>query len=295
MKIKNYLSILTVLLFVISSCKKDPKEFEPPVLPEGPKLIVKILVDSTQERLGNTGQPSSIPSGNSAQSPIFNSISAHYLELAPTAFTALGTGSILYQAPETAVGGANAIDFNQSTVIEPGAIFLEIPLSEINPGSYEWVRLSLSYQNYDVKFYYNNLPFTGTLASFVGFNTYIEDYTIKNQSVSLNSNKLQGYWGFETAFTLNTGQAPPGATTVPNPIFASSPIPQGSCVVTGDFDNALVITGNETEDITMNLSLSINKSFEWTDSNGNGHWDVEPGANENVVDMGLRGLVPSIQ
>lgn len=295
MNILKISSLYLFIAFTIVACKKDPKEFEPPVLPDGPKLIVKLLVDSNQVRLGNTGNQSSIPSGNSAQSPIFNSISAHYLELSPTAFTALGTGSILYQAPETAIGGANAIDFNQSTVIEPGAIFLEIPLSEINPGSYEWVRLSLSYQNYDVKFYYNNLPFTGTLASFVGFNTYIEDYTIKNQSVTLNSNKLQGYWGFETAFTLNTGQAPPGATTVPNPIFASSPIPQGSCVVTGDFDNALVITGNETEDITMNLSLSINKSFEWTDSNGNGHWDVEPGANENVVDMGLRGLVPSIQ
>ena len=78
-------------------------------------------------------------------------------------------------------------------------------------------------------------------------------------------------------------------------LFNSSPIPAGSCVVTGEFENALVITGNETEDITLNMSLSVNKSFEWVDTNDNGLWDVQPGANENVVDMGLRGLIPKIE
>jgi hypothetical protein len=40
------------------------------------------------------------------------------------------------------------------------------------------------------------------------------------------------------------------------------------------------------------MSLSTNNSFEWNDSNGNGKWDVDPGSFENVVDMGLRGLIP---
>ena len=62
-------------------------------------------------------------------------------------------------------------------------------------------------------------------------------------------------------------------------------------VVTGGFSSPLVITGNETEDIYVTLSLSTNKSFEWIDTNPDGKW--EPGANESVVDMGLRGMIPS--
>lgn len=87
------------------------------------------------------------------------------------------------------------------------------------------------------------------------------------------------------------GQAPEGATTVPNPLAATSPIPAGSCVVTGQFVNPLVIAGNETADVDLILSLSINKSFEWIEVNNDGMF--EPLAGETVVDMGLRGLIPS--
>jgi hypothetical protein len=66
-------------------------------------------------------------------------------------------------------------------------------------------------------------------------------------------------------------------------------------LVTGAFagGNKLTITGNETKDIIVTVSLSTNKSFEWTDTNGNGKWDVTKG--ERVVDMGLRGMIPSFQ
>jgi hypothetical protein len=108
-------------------------------------------------------------------------------------------------------------------------------------------------------------------------------------------NKKQGYWGFESTFysqlVADTGSA--AGTTVPNPIDATSPIPPGSCVVTGAFANApLVITGNETEDIIIDVSLSINKSFEWVDIYANGLW--EPLKGEYVVDMGLRGMIPTV-
>ncbi len=258
-------------------------------------MIVKLDVDPNQERLGNDGTPSDIPTGNAGQDPVFNKISAHYMELAPNANTLLGQGAIVYQAPETAAGGDNAIDFDKSIIVAPGENFLEIPLKDIQSGSYEWIRLSLSYQNYDVTFYFNDEPFTGTVASFVGFNSYITNYTVKNEQVSVNGNRLQGYWGFETITGVLTGQAPEGATTVPNPLFATSPIPQGSCVVTGKFDTNLVITGNETQDIEVTLTLSINKSFEWVDVNGNNRWDVDTDSGENIVDMGLRGLIPSHQ
>ena len=89
--------------------------------------------------------------------------------------------------------------------------------------------------------------------------------------------------------------APAGSTTVVNPLFATSPIPAGSCVVTGKFDRPLVISGNETEDITVTLSFSINNSFEWKDTNGNGKLDIYADGvtpAEQIVDMGLRGLIP---
>lgn len=137
----------------------------------------------------------------------------------------------------------------------------------------------------------------GRLASFVGFNTYINDYVINAESVTVDDDKLQGYWGFEADVFgspyVTTGQAPAGATTVPNPLFATSPIPAGSCVVTGEFQDPLVITGSETEDIVVILSLSCNQSFEWVDGNANGKY--EPSLGENVVDMGLRGLIPYVE
>ncbi len=283
-------------IILISSCKKEDEDVTPTPQPSpGPKLIVKLSTNPNQERLGNLGQPTSIPAGNAGQNPTFNKISAHYFELAPTALTALGAGQVLYHAPETTTGGSTAINFSQSKIVNPGDIFLEIPIKDIAPGSYSWVRLSLSYQNYDLQFYFNGLALTGTVASFVGFNTYISKFPVKNQELTVNANKLQGFWAFETINGITSGQAPAGATTVPNPLFASSPIPAGSCVVTGQFAAPLQITGNETSNITINMSLSVNKSFEWVDTNGNGKWDVEPGANENVVDMGLRGLVPIIE
>ncbi|MFT5753905.1 MAG: hypothetical protein ACI9FW_000806 [Flavobacterium sp.] len=268
------------------SCQKDDVSTEP-------NLIIKFKFDANQVRLNNIGQPAIIPVGNAAQTPIFNSISAHYFELAPNAFTQLGQGTVLYHAPETMTGGSSAIDFNQSNIVGEDEVFLSIPLSQVTQGSYEWVRVSLSYQNFDVSIRNVGNDYTGTFASFVGFNTYISNHSIGTNLFPINGNRAQGYW----AFALNdfpfatSGQAPAGATTVPNPLAASSPIPAGSCVVTGKFASNLIVNGNETKDVVITLSLSINNSIEWTEVNADGKY--EPSAGENIVDMGLRGLIPS--
>lgn len=269
-----------------SSCKKDDDK---PT--DGPVLRFKFVLDPTQERLGNLGTPASMPAGHAGQNPQFNGISAHYVELAPTQYTLLGDGEILFKNEETTVGGSKAIVFKKEIIKNNGEVFLEVPLSEVAAGSYEWLRVSLAYQNYNVQFNALGQTFTGTLASFVGYNTYIETYKIKDSTVTVNANKAQGYWGFETIYTLNTGQAP--ATTVPNPIQATSPIPLNSCVVTGGFAQPFVVTGDETEDITILVSLSTNQSFEWEDLNDDDQWDPLDG--ENVVDMGLRGLMPIVE
>jgi hypothetical protein len=256
-------------------------------------LVIKFVFEDNQVRLNNLGQPSAVANGNAAQTPIFNAISAHYIEMAPNANTQLGFGEIIYHAAETNIGGTNAIDFSQAKIVTEGETFLKIPLSAIASGSYEWLRVSLSYQNYQISVRNQGVDYNGTLASFVGFNTYINTHSIGNNIFPIDGNKAQGYW----AFAINnqpysaSGQAPSGATTVPNPLSATSSIPPGSCVVTGKFANNFVITGNETKDITMTLSLSINNSFEWHEVMVDGKF--EPSLGENVVDMGLRGLIPS--
>lgn len=322
---KNILGTLLFLCLLISCKKKDDAKVEEPQptttgttnpcptcdFPDtvwkatgtGAKLIFKFNFDSTQERLNNLGMPSSVPSGNAAQSPLFNVMSAHYVEMAEGDFTQVGAGAVLYKAEETDCGGSKAIVFCKSTICKNGDVFFSIPLSEVKAGSYKWLRVSLAYQNYDIKIKTNSTGIIdGTLASFVGYNTYVSKYKMKEATMTptLNpeTNKLQGYWGFYTKVSgiefKSEGQAPQTTVVNPNP---NSPIPAGSCLVTGEFFNdgsssksPLVINGNETQDIIITVSLSTNKSFEWKEKTVDGLFQPEIG--ETVLDMGLRGMIP---
>jgi hypothetical protein len=318
-------SVALAGLFTLNACKKDKDEPvadtptptpTPACIPAtsfdpgtgtAPRLIFKFKFDSTQVRLDNFGNPATIAAGHAAQSPIFNLMSQHYIELAGD-FDALGSGQVLYVGTQTTTGGATAIDYCASTQTANNVVFFSTPLSAITAGSYKWLRISLAYQNYNITYKANVIPGshigTGTVASFIGFKTYISGYQVNGNSYAPSTsaggvgNHAQGYWGFETN-VLGTnyfidGQSP--GTTVPNPLFATSPIPAGSCVVTGQFVNntltnaPLVITGTETADIVITVSLSTNKSFEWIDTTPDGYYQPEVG--ETVVDMGVRGLVP---
>jgi len=273
-----------------------------------PCLNICFRFNSDQERLGNTGQIASIPPGNAGQNPNFKLIAAHYYEISQNALTPLGGGSILFQ-PATVTDTSyptndvkrNAFNFADLNRTKEYDIALSVPIKNITPATYQYMRISLAYQEYDVSLRINNtvvgsLDFTGRLSSFVGVNTYITSYINNDETITVNGFKAQGYWYFNPAsitvsgFPINpvssTGQSP--GTTVVNPIFATSPIPAGSCVVTNAFDSPITITGTETKDINIIASLSTNKSFEWRDLNGNGIW--EPADGETVVDMGLRGI-----
>jgi hypothetical protein len=269
-----------------------------------PRLIFKFKFDSTQARLNNVGMPSTIPSTNAAQSPTFNGMSAHYIELAQTDLTQVGGGAVLYKAEETNCGGSKAITFCKSVVCKEGDVCFAIPISSVTPGTYKWLRVSLAYQNYDIKVRANGQNLTGKVASFVGFNTYVSKYKMGSAVMTPTAgggpgNHPQGYWGFLTSVMgtnyVADGQAQQTTVVNPNP---SSPIPAGSCLVTGAFEQfanpgtgaPLVITGNETSDIIITISLSTNKSFEWKELTADGLF--EPSIGETVVDMGLRGLVP---
>ena len=314
MKTKHLLTLCAftcAALFLASSCKKDKDTTpsSPATTPAPPSLVFKFKFDSTQVRLDNFGNPSTIPAGNAAQSPVFNFMSQHYIELAGD-FDSLGAGEVLFTGATTTAGGASAIDYAHATQTAQNEVFFSKPLSQITPGSYKWLRVSLAYQNYNIKYKSSYIPGsgigTGTLASFIGFRTYVNSYQINGHTYTPSTsaggpgNHDQGYWGFETTILstnyFTDGQAPAGATTVPNPRFATSPIPAGSCVVTGQFVNntmansPLVITGTETSDIVITVSLSTNKSFEWHEVTADGYFQPEIG--EYVVDMGVRGMKP---
>ena len=310
---KHYWAAYIALCICVASCTKADNGEATEA-----KLIFRYKFDSTQERLNNTGQPASVADGNIAQSPVFNSMNTHYIELAPNASTPLGKGAILYKAPETDAGGETAIDFERSVSARNNEVFYAVPLKDIAPGEYEWLRISLAYQNYGVQYHVDttiiittdtstnsiviNQDLTGTIASFIGYNTYLKSYLIKTQSLTVDGNRRQGYWGFETTLSgegfnetyTTSGQSPEGGTTVVNPIFDTSPVPAGSCVVTAAFvPGKLVITGKETENIIVEVSLSTNKSFEWKEVVNNGIWDPLKG--EPVVVMGIRGMIPTVK
>ncbi|MBK8566838.1 MAG: hypothetical protein IPN76_26785 [Saprospiraceae bacterium] len=303
MKIK---SIFYLVLFALTFCSCKKAETEAPN-----NLVFSIHFDPEQPRLDNLGEPSQIPSGHAAQTPTFRGMSIHYIELAQNAFVPLGGGAILYQGKETMKGGENAVDFDQAKTVGDGEQFVTISLSDLPPGSYEWVRTSVTYQHYDIKYNLQNVPVigeitnqSGTVASFVGFNTYISELKPNEHSITVNDDKKQGFWAFEPSFSapyqaynsIYSGQAPTAATTVVNPIFDTSPVPPGSCVVTGKFATPLIVTGDETRDVKVRLAFSINNSFEWKEEIANGQLDFfadDASKNERIVDMGLRGLVPS--
>ena len=321
----KYFFIPFLLVMVMAACTKPNNNSNNAT---GPRLRFVLKLDSTQARLDAIGNPSTIPSNHRAQSPRFNSFGAHYIELSANDLTGVGAGTVLYvthtvpTVPVT-VGTStftNAIDFDSLNLKNSGEEIFSIPLSQVKAGSYKWFRMSVAYQNYDVNYVIkagttvNTYTFpsdyfgAGTLASFVGFQTYINSYMLKTQSVPVYAPKMQGYWGFESPFvyggasyttTPTQGQAPAGVTTVVNPIFATSPIPQGSCLVTGQFKNKsltaqnLTITGTETADITVVVSMSTNNSFEWLEMSGDNYYCPLNG--DVVTDMGLRGLIPIIQ
>ncbi|HLP49375.1 MAG TPA: hypothetical protein VK154_00680, partial [Chitinophagales bacterium] len=187
--LKTILSAALIAL-LFAGCNKDKTD-------NSPKLIFKFKFDPTQQRLGNVGDPQPMPAGHAGQSPSFNAMSAHYIELAPAALTPLGQGQVLYRAAETTAGGNNAIDFEKSTFAKDGETFFSVPIRDIAAGDYDYLRVSLAYQNYDVLLYVDtsvnvggvNYPIQNespcTVASFIGFNTYVKNYKVKNQTIAV--------------------------------------------------------------------------------------------------------------
>lgn len=322
MKLLKLLFLFTLVTFF--SCQKDD-EGETDIGTSNTKINFQFQFDKDQQRLDGLGNPIDIANGNSAQSPDFNSMSVHYIEFVPTKFTQVGEGAVVYEGKTQIAENANferAIVWDEAIQSGDSEIFHEITLDKLPPGTYEYLRASVTYQNADVRFNLINLPAPlpaalnnqkGTLSGFIGFNTYITDHQVKEKTIAVDGDRTQGFWAFEPQLDqpyqdlyiqyansagVVSGQAPEGSTTVVNLLESFGvTIPEGSCIVTGQLTEPLVITGEETEDIKVILSFSVNQSFEWIDVNSNGEWDLDVSgqAVESVVDMGLRGLEVKVE
>ena len=304
-------------VFFILACDKDDNT------QKETQLKFQFRFDEDQVRLDNFGEASLIPAGNAAQTPEFHALSVYYIELVPSKFTQIREGEVIYEA-ETQTDEGNgsfedAVIFDKAIVSDENQTFLSLDLKNIPPGDYPYLRVSIGYQNAGVRFNILNIPEpingdlknqSATLAGFIGFNTFIKDVLVGERTLSVNGDRQQGFWAFEPqldepyqSFYLNyvnasgvlSGQVPAGAVTVVNPLSQFGvELPFGSCIVTGAFEGqALHISGDETEDILLSLSFSVNQSFEWEDYNNNGEWDLDlqSGSIEPLADMGLRGLI----
>ena len=206
----RYFGVISLLFCIgtLSCTKVDNGELTEP------HLIFRYRFDSTQGRLGNDGKPAPLVNGRAALSPVINLMSTDYIELTPDATTALGNGVILYRGAQTNEGGETAFDFAKAVTAADREVFFAIPLKNIPAGSYEWLRMSAAYQNFRIQCHVDttitlvtdttsrnltiNQDFPGTIASFIGFNTYITSFTVQRQALTVNANRKQGYWVFET-------------------------------------------------------------------------------------------------
>jgi hypothetical protein len=296
---------LTLVLVGLLSCKKEPERM----------LHFIIRFDPSQEKLGNNGLPALLRTDLAAQTPLVNEIGLNGIELVQNDFTKFGEGVSVFSTPETTVGGTQAVDYQQVKLGKSGERLVSIPLNSILPGTYNWVRTSVAYQNFDVIFNMLNVPFAGnfleergTLATFTASNNYITAYKVWDRVDSVKGNRKQGYWCLETKLSpaykpynrMFNGQSATGTITSPNPLSQTAPTPENFTILTGRFETPLSISGSETSDVTVTLTFSNNKSFEWEETiNKNGKWDFnlqpimgQPSV-ERVMDMGLRGLKAS--
>lgn len=296
--------LFCLIVFALISCTREP------AMDTSVRLIFRVRFDSTMDRLNNLGIPASVPAGHGAQHPVINAMAVDYIELLPGRNTPLSAGAVIYKTDITYLGGDSATDFSRLVPAGHNEVFFATRLNNIAPGEYEWLRVGFAYLNTTIAFRVDSTvndstevhnDFIGNLTYFLGAKTYIGTYSVKSQQLVLDTNKVQGYWGFEGLISgdkiseviVREGQSDEGATTVVNLLHDTSPLPPGSGIVTAAFaPGKLVITGAETENIVVELAISVNKSFEWKEQIENGKWDV---LKEPIVDMGLRGMNPTIR
>ena len=295
------LQSMAVILAALSmfSCNKDVKEF-----------VSQYFIseaDPSGARLDWDGNSSEVAAGNIGITPdsVLN-IGIHYLELVQDANTAYKSGVIIYRSPETFQGGEIAIDFDSLLFLAPGTEIFNANLRKIPPGTYSYIRASVTCISYGITVDLDDVPGAGavnnvpaTMYSFLGYRTYIGSIQADTNDQEINANRALGFWLLETRQpeadwnkVIQT-QLNSNLVTVVNELSDSAPIPNSTAIITGVFDEPLVITGEESDDLYLTLTFSVNKVIEVADANSDGTWDLNYQFNvlsEELMDHGLRSL-----
>ena len=104
---KIQIIILNLILFLFMSCSSDNSV-------DNARVLFKLQFDPDQARLDNFGQLESVPEGNAAQTPRFNEMGVHYIELSEGINILAYEGTEIFNSPTTIEGGKEAIDFEQA-------------------------------------------------------------------------------------------------------------------------------------------------------------------------------------
>ena len=228
-------------------------------------LILKFKFNDTLAPLNDTGGLYVMPNGNAAQTPVYNNIAANYVALsADSTFTNMALVYGTYLNDTT----TNFVNYKNLVKVKDGEAFVSISLASIKPGTYNWLRVSIAYQNFDIKFRLDsnvasfsqngvqypgaifNGDYIGTIAAFSAFSTFVDEngYIINEHKVPAYNQYIgNGVWALETHLGtggiyypsdyLNiTGRA---NTTSVNPLWATrnSPTPKRSAVLTANLNS----------------------------------------------------------
>ena len=293
---------LTVVLLSVAtlfSCNKDVKEFV--------SQYFQSEADPDGIRLDRDGNASTIASGDIGITPdSISNIGIHYMELVPDAGTAYKNGIIIYRSAETFEGGEIAIDFDSLLFVAPGTAIFNANLRKIPPGTYSYIRASVACISYDMQIDLDDIPgvdeandVPSTFYSFLGYRTYIRIIQGDSLTQEVNANRALGFWLLETKHPgsawnkIFQSQVNSNQVTVVNELSGTAPIPNTTGVITGRFEEPLVITGEEPDDLYITLTFSVNDVLEVEDSNGDGNLDINyqfDVLSEVLKDHGLRSL-----
>lgn len=175
-------------------------------------------------------------------------------------------------------------------------------LKQIAPGDYSWLRITpLTVSNFETRLLFDSispggtrLPLlaTGSLTSIYSNNTLIDK--IENLQTIVGTNRLQ-----QRGDALFVGSAfLPPQTRAPVNILNGLRLPEPALIGSAGAPNSgdlylkiengpLRIGSRNTKSIYLDLTLGVNHSLEWTETNGNQLF--EPALGEQLLRMGTRG------
>jgi hypothetical protein len=275
--VKNWLFLFTFCCMYIVSCNKEDDE-----MPEGrygyvSNANVTIVLDSNEERLDGNANPSVIPSGHGAQSPVSETLKIE---------------SIGFLTGESESGG-NSLQNNYSVISvdingSSGNVSGDFRHGSANFTA-KYLRLTLSYEKFTIesKLHGNveNLHFLAFMKQY--YNPY-ESILLGNDTINMDSVLNQGKW-FLVLDNQGVDSLIDGTTTsITEPNVLHSQLPNtsdNSCTIICPIDPP--ITFYKGEPRNLQIKISCNHSFEWIEHSDPAFF--EPLDGDTIYDFGLRG------